>query len=344
MFNDQFTPPLSKDYIFKNNITEEAIFEKYLGIKPDYSEKFCNPLREDNNPSCGFYTNKHDRIKFADQGGGHNWDCFNVVEYLNPGVNFREILKIIAIDFGLLDGVPSAIHQAQERRRKEKVEIRIERRRDKKGNILWLDEDKEYWNDRYYQTRNDLAFFDTTPVEKAWWLRNGELDQFYYYKKGDPCYAYHLGAFDYQLYFPKREAGNRFRQSKGDAIQGLNQLPRKGHILFITKSRKDVMCVCKLGRDIGMYAIASMSETQLLSEMLIADLKLRFDYVFTLFDFDRAGIRLMRKYEDTYDIKGFLFGKEFKLQGIKDSADHLHIKRWDESNELIKRFYNEYIG
>lgn len=351
MFNFESHLKITKDLILKH-VSEEDIFERYLGIRPDYSQQFRNPLRRDNNPGCGFYINKHGRIKFADQGGGFDWDCFNVVEYL-WSCDFKDVLKIVGRDYGFFsDGLPKSDPTRQRvLKEQEKKEIRIERRRDYKGRILWLEEDKEFWYDRYYLTRQDLDI-DTSPVSKAWYLRpNGHLEQFYFYKPGDPCYAYYFGAHNYQLYFPKREKGYKFRQSIGDIIFGYNQLPQTGHILIITKSMKDVKCINKMGKDIGMYAVGMMSETQMIPEDVLKDLLLRFDYVFTLFDFDRAGIRLARKYEKKYNIPFLFFGKEYRgrlfLRGfecIKDFSDHLWIRRWDATNELIKMIYNERIG
>lgn len=333
MFN--FNLPITRDNILKK-ISEEDIFEKYLGIKPDYGKQFCNPLREDKNPGCQFYLDSRNRIKFIDPARGFNWDCFNVVEYLEK-TTFKEAIKIVAVDFSLIDGRRSNPVIARQVAQKEKVGIRIKRRD-------WILDDAHYWHTKYYQTRIDLQFHTTFPVSHAWYERVGVLELFYYHKPGDPCYAYHFGNYDYKLYFPFREKGNRFRQTKGDIIQGLQQLPEKGHILIITKSFKDVMCINKLGKPYGIYAIAPMSETQVISKEIIDNLMLRFDYVFTLFDFDRTGITLLRKYEKQYNIPWLLFGKKFKIQGIKDFADHLDIKRYDNTIELIKLVYNERIG
>lgn len=83
-----------------------------------------------------------------------------------------------------------------------------------------------------------------------------------------------------------------------------------------------------------------MSETQVLAPAIMADLQQRFKYHFTLFDFDRAGITLMRKYEAAYNTPALMFGVNYRRQGIKDFSDHLHIKRFDVTLELIKEVYN----
>lgn len=339
----EFTVPLSKEFLLKR-ISEEDIFERYLGIRPDYGKVYRNPLRRDDNPSCGFYVNKSSRIKFVDDGGGFNWDCFNVIEYLFK-CDFRQAMKIVAGDFGITGVSTSnpALHRVI--REKEKLELRI-RQRD------WNREDGAYWHSRYYQTRRDLEALAIFPVSHCWYARpSGNLDLFYTYKPGDPAYAYCFGGFDYKIYFPFRDKRGRFRQNRGDIVQGESWLPEKGHILVITKSYKDVACLRKFSSLMDMHSVAPMSETQLIGEDKVNDWKQRFDYVFTLFDFDRAGIKLMREYEKTYDIPGILFGSSYKkglfLKGtghIKDFADHLHVKRWEETEKLIHQAYNIYVG
>jgi hypothetical protein len=344
MFN--FTSPVNRDFIL-GKVSEEDIFERYLGIKPDLSATFCNPLREsDNSPSCGFYINKSDRLKFKDDGGGFDWDCFNVVEYLFK-CSFGEALRIVAKDFGLTDGTISnpVIHRTL--RAKEKVGIRIKRKD-------WDLYDKKYWHTRYYQTRLDLQFLRFFPVSHAWYERGGILEQFYEYSSNDPCYGYHFpeyGPYEYKLYFPFREPGNKFRQTRGDIIQGLHLLPEKGHILGITKSFKDVACIRKFQHICDLYSIAPMSETQVIPKEIMEDLMRRFDYLFTLFDLDRAGIRLARKYQNAYGIEPMFFGKQYKQtlftkvpNSIKDFADHLDHKRYQATEQLIKTIYDQRIN
>lgn len=333
MFN--FTLQLTRDNILKR-ISEEDIFEKYLGIRPNYSKQFCNPLRKDEHPGCSFYIDSRNRIKFVDPGGGFNWDCFNVIEYLESKT-FGQALKIVGTDFGLIDGIKTNPIAARTVRAKEKIGIRIKRRD-------WNKEDKEYWFDRYYQTRTDLESLSIFPISNAWYDRSGVLEQLYYYKQGDPCYAYHFGGYDYKLYFPKREKGNRFRQTRGDILQGYNQLPEKMHILIIIKAMKDVACINKMGKEFDAHGTAPMSETQLIPIAVMTELHKRADYIFTFFDFDRAGIRLMRKYEAEYGIPWIMLGKKYKDQGIKDFADLLHMKRWDDTRQLFIGQYNERIG
>jgi hypothetical protein len=342
---DAFKLTITKDFILKR-VTEEQIFERYLGLKPEFDVDLCNPLREDKTPGCRFYINRQDRIKFKDFGRNWDWDCFNVVEFLFQ-VQFKEALQRIAVDFGLTEGKVSEIQNIRKQRRKEKVGIRVKRRD-------WNGEDKAFWHTRYTLTRADLPV--TFPISHAWYTRNDEIEPtpFYIYEKGDPAYIYHFpeyGPYEYKLYFPARGKGKKFRQTRGDIIQGLAQLPDTGHILIITKSFKDVHVINKYGKQFGIYAIAPMSEVQVIPEHIMANLRLRFDYVFSLFDFDRAGILLARKYEELYGIPPLFFGPEYRKGsfkmghgGIKDSADFVEMYGPSVTMELIKLFYETRIN
>lgn len=333
MFN--FTPPINKEFIL-SKVSESDIFARYLGIKPEFGVMFTNPLRVDNNPSCNFNVDRFERIKFYDPGGGFNWDCFNVVEYAYK-VSFKEAMNIIARDFKLAEGSTSDPISFIKARSREKVEIRIKRRE-------WSQVDKDYWWTKYGITRKHLEAFDISPVSHAWYLRGNLLELFYTHRESDPCYAYWFGDYEYKLYFPLRAKGKKFRQTRGDIIQGLRQLPEKGHILIHTKSLKDVVCISRFREIFGIHAIAPMSETQLMPEKLYNALANRFDYQFTLFDFDRTGIKLMRKYEQVYKTPWLMMADQFKQEGIKDFADLLEKKGYKITRNLMEYVYGERVG
>lgn len=228
MFNFEDQKRLTKDFIL-SKVTEEDIFEKYLGIRPEYGVMFCNPLRgDDTSPGANFNINKHNRIIFYDPGGHFQWDCFNVVEYLEK-CTFKQAMVIVATDFGLLRGEKSNPTLSRAIRARDKIEIRIKVRE-------WDKEDGKFWFGRYYMTRQDLAEMNIYPVSHAWYVRGGIMDHFYTERAGDPCYAYWFGGNDYKLYFPFRKKGEKFRQNRGDIVQGLSLLPPTGDFLIHTKS------------------------------------------------------------------------------------------------------------
>lgn len=332
MFNNAATI-ITKDFILAR-VSEEDIFKKYLGLEPTETGSFINPLRGgDSNPGCGFYVDQRGVWKFKDHAAGFNWDCFNVLEY-DLGLNFKEALIQIAIDFSLIDGNSSKIVRPIIKRRKPTTEIRIKRRN-------WTKKDYEFWF-QYHITEERLAFFQVFPIQQAWFVNNYILEPIYYYKESDPCFCYHFDGYEYKLYFPLREKG-RFLHVNSNILQGYKQLPVEGTNFLYTKSFKDVMCIDVLGREFDLSSSAPMSETVVVSKELHIDIYNRFDNIGTLFDFDRTGITLTRKYEKAYNTQSFFFGKQFRGQvfgkpSLKDFADFMRIYGVDTTRRLIEHF------
>jgi len=324
MYNN-FEYNITKEVIL-SKVSEEEIFKYYLGFEPSTVGSYVNKLRGDDDPGCSFYVNPKGVWKFNDFAGGFNWDCFNVVQYAY-NCSFKEALLYIARDFNLIKGDKTILNYPAPIKR-EKPGMRIKSR-------SWTNADYEIW--RQWGIREErLDFFYVKPLEKAWWVREGKLEVSYFYTKNDPAYAYDFGNDQYQIYMPFRERGKRHLLVNTKIIMGYEQLPETATNLCITKSFKDVMVFDIFSREFDLYAIAPASETILLSLEAFKNLYNRFDNIGTLFDFDRAGIRLMRKYEKEYQLPFRMFGKSYKLQNIKDISDHNLIKGEDATRRLIE--------
>ena len=80
-------------------VSEETIFEHY-GV-PIKKGLFCSKLRNDKNPTVGFYRNSRGRLIIKDFGSDFSGDCFTYVMALF-NVSYYMALQIIANDFGLI--------------------------------------------------------------------------------------------------------------------------------------------------------------------------------------------------------------------------------------------------
>ena len=337
MFNNAVTI-ITKEFIL-SKVSQEQIFIKYLQIEPNDRGSFVNPLRSnDESPGCSFYIDSRGYWKFHDIAAAYNWDCFNVVEF-SYNLTFKEALIRIAIDFGILEGNISTNYISNKQKvKRQPCRIRIKRRN-------WLKSDYAFWKS-YHISEERLAFYNVSPVQQAWLVREDNiLVPAYYHSYTDPCFSYYFpyfGTYEYKLYFPLRPK-NKFLHVNSNILQGYEQLPQGGDNLLYTKSFKDVMCIDNFSREFSLYSVAPMSETVVVGKEIFSDLYNRFDNQGTLFDFDRAGIRLMKKYKDEYKLHPYMFGMEFrsKLFGkepIKDFSDYLKIKGIDETKRLIERF------
>lgn len=104
---------------------------------------------------------------------------------------------------------------------------------------------------------------------------------------------------------------------------GLEQLPHKGDVLFITGGEKDVMSLYAK----GFYAISFNSETANISIDILDSLRLRFKHLVILYDVDEAGVKASKKIQKEYT-KYDLLRMELPLsgqKGEKDIADYFRL-------------------
>jgi hypothetical protein len=307
-----------------SKVSEEEIFERYLC--PVTNRKVCNPLREDRTPTCSFFRGRNGMLMFMDYSGAFLGSCFEVVKH-KYSVNFNDALKIIAKDFGLIEGdnvnrVPLPPRVAIT---KELKVIQVKRQ-------PWTAVDKDFWRS-FSLNSTILKKFNVASCEKVW--INGDI--IYTYNKLDPGYVYYFGNGNYKIYFPFRKE-YRFLGNTTE-IQGLSQLPETGKILIITKSLKDVMVLDSF----GIPAIAPQAESICLDAELAVNLKRRFDHIYTLYDFDRTGCRSAFKMWRELGIPMlFLTDGTFNTidYGAKDLSDYVKKFGKEQTKELIDETYN----
>ncbi len=309
---------INRKFILEH-LSQEDIFHKYLGIFPILKKQYRNPLRTDNNPTCSFYYNPQGILKFRDHNTRDNFDCFNIVQILyrnqfdTARSSFQQALEIIAADFGLT--TKTAIHietrplpEEQLLKVKKKTSIQI-------ATIQWTKKHINYWS-QFGITQETLDYFRVYPISHAW-VDGGLI---YSYQSNDLGFAYDFGNGDFKLYFPNRKS-YRFIQNIGSILQGYAQLPSDDFVLVITKSYKDVISM----RQFGIYAVAPVSESVLLTDKQFEDLSNRFFHIFSLMDRDRAGFRAAINLKNTYNIEPIMFGTPLfrKLNEPKDFTDNV---------------------
>lgn len=337
---------LTKAYIF-NRLTQEEIFEKYLGIKVDLSLQYCNPMRKDNNPGCTFYY-KNGTLRFNDWAGYFHGDCFDLVGFMTntnakTAKGFMKVLDTIAKEFRIhiyedKEYVRELIYKKviEVKKSKPNIEKKViinAKKRDFNG------KDAEFWS-QYYLGRTILEFYNVYPCSLVY--VNNQI-VYKYDNDYDLAYCYDFGNGYKKIYFPNRET-NRFLCNTS-IIQGNSQsIPSKFGI--ITKSMKDVMClkkVCKGYFDID--SVAPQNEKYLLKKDEVRNLNNSYDYLFTLYDFDAAGIRTANKFKRIYGISPMFFtngrfgSTDYKS---KDFSDFLMNNGIDKTRKLVERVYNYY--
>jgi len=337
---------ITKQFILER-IDQKDIFKKYFQIVSDTPEDYNeiiegklykNPLRvfidgsSDKNVGCAFNWDNRGMLKFNDFAirGRNNWsvDCFNIVQILYD-CNFMEALHKIYEIFNLIENDEYIIENIKERKEEARTtksfkEIKVKIRE-------WNNYDINYWS-QYFIDKELLQFYNVYPVLNAW-----VGDKFYYgYSTRDLCYVFFFGNSIVKLYFPLRSKDkNRFIQNNGSILQGSQQLPLSGEFCLLTKSYKDVIALSLF----DIPAVAGMSETVLISKKQHSILISRFDNLFTLFDYDKTGIRNAVKHKMKYEISPLMFNKNEDEKDFSDNLKKYGINHMSNYIEQIKKNY-----
>lgn len=155
--------------------------------------------------------------------------------------------------------------------------------------------------------------------------------------KYDPMFAYILNEdvehYAFQVYRPlAEEKVNKFRDHNVEGhLFGLEQLPKNGDTLIITKSCKDVLVLASRGYN----AICPFSEASYVHLLaILPKLFERFNHIYIMYDPDPAGIGYSQKVIEEYggELKNILIPESLK----KDPADNVVAGLEQEFFDFLK--------
>jgi hypothetical protein len=303
VFNEQIT----RADILKV-LTQEEIFSFYIGEPITNGDKICSPLRNDNIPSFGFYyrRDKSGILMFNDLATHDSGDFIVFVCKLFR-LSYREAILKIAYDFNLSNIKVNAERQkildSPKIIEKKSIELGIKIRN-------WEKHDAQFWKS-FGIKKATLKKYYVYPISQVFF--NGDSS-----KVDRHAYAYvefKDGKPSYKIYQPFNKKHKWMNNANYSVHQGYMQLPKKGEVLVITKSLKDVMSI----RDvIGIPSIGLQSESVMMKDSVMDEYKSRFDKVICLFDNDKAGRKLSLEFSDRYKIPHF-FMPEF--EDVSDFSD-----------------------
>lgn len=292
--------PITLDYIL-SKVTEYDIYARYIGqFKIGFI--YNSPFREDKNPSFGiFRSRKSGKLLFKDHGNGECGDVIKFVELYTGLTNYNDILNRIVTDMSITNN--TKLKSIKQYESKDTV-IGVVRQD-------WTDVDKQYWS-QFGITKETLTKFNVSSIK--YYLCDGVVKGIY--KDENPMYAYKV--YDhFKIYRPLADKYTKWRNNLAPYdIQGYEQLPRKGDLLIITKSLKDVMCLYEM----GYTAISPSSESTFPTLDVIDALKRRFKRILICFDRDISGVKNMRKISLKTGLNGFLVHKKWKAKDISDAV------------------------
>ena len=311
-------------------------------------KNFLNPFYEDKNASCNIYKDKKTGIyKIKDFGEERfTGDCFTLVGLFYSldcryAKEFQEILLVIDHELSL--GISSQTEKPVDLlsrkqntlKTREKHQEKAKEERPMKPPVYKELSEKElaFWQS-YGITTSILDHFKVRSLQ-SFSARNKEGREYRFNSSEDePIFGYCQKQF-IKVYRPFSKIRFLYLGEKPpNYIFGLEQLPPKGDILFITGGEKDVMSLTAH----GFYAICFNSEISLVPKEVIKKLSYRFRHIVILYDSDEAGLKASKKHVDglkELDVRRLVL----PLPGTKDNKDVSDFfKQGYKAGELKKLF------
>jgi len=313
-----------------SKVSELELWRYYCRNFEEINKPFCSELYNDKNPGCRiFYSNNKLLYKdFGDKG-----IVYTIIDYIKAKYNitFRECLKIIANDFN--------IHKSNVILNNEKNLKFEEKFIIKPKTIIEIVpqpfniHDYNYWN-KYYITLHQLSENQIYSCKYVY-LTTGKGTFKYEWSKNNPIYAWReydleLNFIGWKVYMPKSNS-KWLNNASNDVIQGIKYLKYNSNLLILTKSRKDVLVLNKLGYE----AISLASENVVLKQEVFDYFNSKYDKIISLYDNDEAGIMYALKLKEQYNID-YIFLDEYK-----DISDYIEDKGLNYTKEMINVRINE---
>jgi hypothetical protein len=320
MFERLLDCELTLENIYKY-VSQYEIYAYYCG-EFEVGNRISSPIRRDNNPS--FSINRYGyNYYWKDFATGESGGCISLV-MKKYSLSFGGALNRINNDFNLK--LNSSSFKAT-----DKVPYIPKIKESNKAQILiksrpFTERDLEYWNS-YYIQESTLVKYNVKSISHYW--INGNC-----FNVGNHlAFAYEFPD-GYKLYFPEKTDYRWFTNSTW--IQGLPQLDKTRDTLIITKALKDVLCL----HELNLSAIAPQAESIIIKPEVINKAKETFKNIYTLFDYDNAGIHLAWQMRKLYGIQPLfltegLWKRKQGYGGCKDLAEFVQTYNIEQTKKLI---------
>ena len=325
-----------------------AVFKYYIPFSFKLGRNFLNPLYKDSKASCNVYFDRRNGMyKMKDFGNDdYSGDCFALVGKLN-GLNCKEpkdFVQILAIirdmHLGLSDksemrissttSVPVIAEVTHVPKRKKARPYTLAQKSFTAAELA-------FWGESGI-TQEVLKLFQVVSLKK-FSSENNEGKPFSIVATDkEPVFGYTAKQY-VKVYRPHSEMRFLYAGDFGENYCfGLEQLPAKGDLLFITGGEKDVMSLTVH----GFHAICFNSETVTIPVGIIHRLSFRFKHIVLIYDVDKAGLDSSAKQElalKNYGVKRLLL----PLEGTKVEKDISDFFRLGNSREDLIKLFLDYL-
>jgi len=306
------------------------VFSHFLGFEVNLHRNFRSPFYDDRRASCHiYYDRKTSSYKFYDHGDTtYSGDCFWFVatlRNLNLKTSFPEVLETIVQELGLYslcDGEKHSSHITSAYKETivptPKADItKCTEERPYSFEIQPFDDDLlNYW--AHYGIHEDTLRRFCVRSLKRYESVSAEGKKFELYSSPtEPMFAY-IGNGYVKIYRPHSPKIRFLYGGRMPATYcfGMEQIPAKGDMLFITGGEKDVLSLYAH----GFNAICFNSETAQIPTCIIESLQLRFRHIILLYDADETGVREAHK-QSEHLAEYKVLNLSLPLSGTKSEKD-----------------------
>jgi len=336
--------PLNITEIFKR-ASEEEIFGIVIQdeIKDNGESKHKAPYRPDNVGDC-YFERYNGNLMFIDFASPYRLKSMNCITFIQKVFNISYIDALHLINDKLSLGLGDNLEKVREIiQLKDSVE-------EKNFNIIkervitilprqFNYKDKKFWW-KYEITKQNLIDDKVIPVEL--YKSTSRKGKPFSVRPLDICYAY--TDFEgnrkkiYRPYSPIKE-GKWFTTCNQNDIGGVNDLPKSGEQLIITKSYKDYRVL----KNQGLIVIWFQNEGMIPNNEILLNLLSKFKKIIIWFDNDNAGItnsRLvvehLKSFKTNNDISSVMLPPILLKEKIKDPSDYIEVKGKNALLEFLK--------
>ena len=340
------------------------VFHHYLNVKFVPNRNFKNPLYNDTRASCSVYLNKKTGIYMMKDFGNmeYSGDCFWLVAKLlglDMKHDFKQILWRINEDMGLCipmgsssDGsngngqkfaAPIQASKPNSSEHEPESKVDAEELSPSQPNIKLVykqlsAEELKYWG-RYGIKASTLKRFKVRSAKSLTGVTKEGKTYKICSQPSEPMFVYHTIDEAVKVYMPKSKLRFMYaHRPSGEYVFGLEHLPSRGHMVFITGGEKDVMSLATHGFD----AVCFNSETAIPPINIIENLHRRFKHIVLLYDMDDTGKKSAARIEQAlgaYSVKRL----ELPLAGTKSEKDISDFFALGHTADELSRIITELI-
>jgi hypothetical protein len=343
---------LTKEEILARTNKGLNIFKHYLSFPFRIGRNFLNPLYDDTKASCNVYFDKSsDQYKMKDYGNdSFSGDCFHFVGALTgtdcqQAAGFLEILQKINQDLSLglenpsnnqsFKSIPPLSPKSPVLETKEELPKPIKPYFTKVK--PFSESELNFWQ-QYGITHEALVKYQVVSLREFTSENNEGKPYRIFSTENEPIFAYQ-GKRYVKLYKPFSAIRFQYAGDLSDKYCfGLEQLPPKGDILFITGGEKDVLSLVSK----SYYAICFNSETSNIPQSIIRKLSYRFKHVVILYDCDKTGLESSAKHLQQLSSLG-VKRMTLSLKGAKDEKDISDYFKLGNTREDFQKLFIQFL-